>query len=52
MNDSLCSEAPVLIVGSGPTGLTLGCDLARRGVEFRIIEKAPNYFVGSRGKGL
>ena len=43
---------PVLIVGAGPTGLTAACDLARRGVKFRIIEKAPSYFAGSRGKGL
>ncbi|WP_224364509.1 FAD-dependent oxidoreductase [Hyalangium versicolor] len=42
----------VLIVGAGPTGLTLACELARRGVEHRIIEKSPEPFVGSRGKGL
>jgi 2-polyprenyl-6-methoxyphenol hydroxylase-like FAD-dependent oxidoreductase len=45
-------QIPVLIVGAGPTGLTLACDLARRGVDFRIIDRAPQYFVGSRGKGL
>ncbi len=42
----------VLIIGAGLTGLTLACDLARRGVDFRLIEKAPVYFVGSRGKTL
>ena len=42
----------VLIVGAGPTGLALACDLARRDVAFRIIDKAPAYFAGSRGKGL
>jgi 2-polyprenyl-6-methoxyphenol hydroxylase-like FAD-dependent oxidoreductase len=42
----------VLIVGAGPSGLTLACDLARRKVSFRIVDKAPEYFVGSRGKGL
>lgn len=42
----------VLIVGAGPTGLTLACDLARRGVTCRIIDKAQEYFAGSRGKGL
>jgi 2-polyprenyl-6-methoxyphenol hydroxylase-like FAD-dependent oxidoreductase len=42
----------VLIVGAGPTGLTLACDLARRGVNFRIVDKIPTYFAGSRGKGL
>lgn len=32
---------PVLIAGAGPTGLTLACDLLSRGIEFRIIDKAP-----------
>jgi 2-polyprenyl-6-methoxyphenol hydroxylase-like FAD-dependent oxidoreductase len=42
----------VLIVGAGPTGLALACVLARRGVAFRIVDKAAEYFVGSRGKGV
>ncbi|RMQ24208.1 hypothetical protein ALQ07_01902 [Pseudomonas syringae pv. actinidiae] len=42
----------VLIIGSGPTGLTLACDLARRGINVRIIEKAAVPFNGSRGKGI
>jgi len=42
----------VLIVGAGPTGLMMGCELARRGVSFRLVDKAPEYFNGSRGKGL
>jgi 2-polyprenyl-6-methoxyphenol hydroxylase-like FAD-dependent oxidoreductase len=42
----------VLIVGAGPTGLTLGVDLARRGVPVRIVDKSPEPFAGSRGKGL
>jgi 2-polyprenyl-6-methoxyphenol hydroxylase-like FAD-dependent oxidoreductase len=42
----------VLIVGAGPTGLTLACDLARRKVSFRLVDKVPEYFAGSRGKGL
>jgi 2-polyprenyl-6-methoxyphenol hydroxylase-like FAD-dependent oxidoreductase len=45
-------EVSVLIVGAGPTGLTLACDLARRGVDFRIVDKVSAYFGGSRGKGL
>jgi len=45
-------DVPVLIVGAGPTGLTLACDLARRGVRCRVIDKAAALFVGSRGKGL
>ncbi len=32
----------VLIVGAGPTGLTLACTLAQRKVHFRIIEASPS----------
>jgi 2-polyprenyl-6-methoxyphenol hydroxylase-like FAD-dependent oxidoreductase len=42
----------VLIVGAGPTGLMLACELARRGVSFRLIEAAPGPQPGSRGKGI
>ena len=45
-------DIQVLIAGAGPTGLALACDLARRGVQFRIIDKAEAYFIGSKGKGL
>lgn len=41
----------VLIVGAGPTGLTLACDLARRGVPVRIVDKSPEYPRSSRSKG-
>ena len=44
------NETQVLIAGAGPTGLTLACDLARRGVDVRLIEK--ERATGSRGKGL
>ncbi|NVI90650.1 FAD-dependent monooxygenase [Actinomadura sp. BRA 177] len=40
----------VLIIGAGPTGLTLAVDLARRGIRHRIID--PGTPTGSRGKGL
>ncbi|MEN0053315.1 MAG: FAD-dependent monooxygenase [Mucilaginibacter sp.] len=43
---------PVLIVGAGPTGLTLACELVRRGINVRIIDKAPQYHRGSRAKGI
>ncbi|HVW09432.1 MAG TPA: FAD-dependent monooxygenase [Bryobacteraceae bacterium] len=46
------SETSVLIAGAGPTGLTLACDLARRNISFRIVDKAPEYFRGSRAKGM
>jgi 2-polyprenyl-6-methoxyphenol hydroxylase-like FAD-dependent oxidoreductase len=45
-------ENTVLIVGAGPTGLTLAIDLARRGISFRLIEAATTPFEGSRGKGI
>jgi 2-polyprenyl-6-methoxyphenol hydroxylase-like FAD-dependent oxidoreductase len=42
----------VLIVGAGPTGLTLACELARRGISVRLIEASPGPQPGSRGKGI
>ena len=42
----------VLIVGAGPTGLTLACELARRGISPRLIEAEPGPRPGSRGKGI
>ena len=46
------TDISVLIVGAGPTGLILACDLARRGVNFRIVEKTTDSAAGSRGKGM
>ena len=45
-------ETTVLIAGAGPTGLTLACELARRGIGFRLIEAVPGPQPGSRGKGI
>ncbi|GAA1316532.1 FAD-dependent oxidoreductase [Streptomyces sanglieri] len=47
-------DAPVdvLIVGAGPCGLALACDLARRDVRALVVERAPALFPGSRGKGI
>ncbi|MGO4418695.1 FAD-dependent monooxygenase, partial [Streptomyces sp. MCAF7] len=42
----------VLIVGAGPSGLTLAIDLTRRGVRARVVERGADLFPGSRGKGL
>jgi 2-polyprenyl-6-methoxyphenol hydroxylase-like FAD-dependent oxidoreductase len=46
------SITDVLICGAGAAGLSLAIDLARRGVDFRLIEKAAAPFHGSRGKGI
>ncbi|MET9888498.1 FAD-dependent oxidoreductase [Streptomyces sp. NPDC006430] len=45
-------RSDVLIVGAGPTGLALACDLARRGVRALVVERSPELFPGSRGKGI
>jgi 2-polyprenyl-6-methoxyphenol hydroxylase-like FAD-dependent oxidoreductase len=45
-------EKLVLIVGAGPTGLTLALDLARRGISCRLVDAAETPFTGSRGKGI
>ncbi|GFZ89347.1 FAD-dependent oxidoreductase [Dyella caseinilytica] len=45
-------QTEVLIVGAGPTGLMLACELARRDVPFRLIDAAPQPWNASRGKGL
>ncbi|MFH8881393.1 FAD-dependent monooxygenase [Streptomyces californicus] len=41
----------VLVVGAGPTGLVLACDLARRGVAVRIVDRSPAPPRTSRAKG-
>ena len=52
MTTSMQSETNVLIAGAGPTGLTLAIVLRRYGIAVRIIEKAPEFSIGSRGKGV
>ena len=46
------TDTDVLVVGAGPTGLTLACDLARRGVSCRVVERGQSGFPGSRGAGI
>jgi 2-polyprenyl-6-methoxyphenol hydroxylase-like FAD-dependent oxidoreductase len=50
--EAAMTDTTVLIVGAGPTGLTLACELARRAVPFRIIEASAGPQQGSRGKGV
>jgi 2-polyprenyl-6-methoxyphenol hydroxylase-like FAD-dependent oxidoreductase len=45
-------DTQVLIAGAGPTGLTLAIELARRGIDLRIVEKAEQFPAGSRADGL
>ena len=46
------STTDVLICGAGAAGLTLAIELARRKVSFRLLDKLPQPFQGSRGKGI
>lgn len=46
------SITEVLIVGAGPTGLMLACDLQRRGVKLRIIDRAEAPSQDSRAVGV
>ncbi|NKF22021.1 FAD-dependent oxidoreductase [Solimonas marina] len=45
-------DTDVVISGAGAAGLTLAIDLARRGVDFVLIEQNTEPFGGSRGKGI
>ncbi|MDB5497180.1 MAG: FAD-binding monooxygenase, PheA/TfdB family [Phenylobacterium sp.] len=45
-------DTDVLIVGAGPAGLVLACELARRGVAFRLVEQRGEPLRASRGKGV
>src|SRR5580658_10115039 len=45
-------ETQAIIIGAGPTGLTLGIELARRSIAFRLIDAAEGPQPGSRGKGI
>jgi 2-polyprenyl-6-methoxyphenol hydroxylase-like FAD-dependent oxidoreductase len=43
---------PIVVVGAGPAGALLGIELARRGADVRIIEKAPAPSMESRAGGV
>src|SRR5260370_39654252 len=42
----------ILIVGAGPTGLTLAHELLRRGVKPRLIEKTPSASPNTKALGV
>ena len=42
----------VLVVGAGPTGLTLACCLLLHGVSVRVVDRAPGPAVTSRANFL
>lgn len=44
--------ADVLVVGAGPTGLTLAVELARRGVGVRIVDASPAATTETRALGV
>lgn len=45
-------DTDVLIVGAGPTGLMLACQLVRFGISFRIIDKEADLAKESRAIGI
>jgi 2-polyprenyl-6-methoxyphenol hydroxylase-like FAD-dependent oxidoreductase len=46
------SDVPVVIVGAGPTGVLLAIELARRGVEVRVLDKQPSRSQETRAVGI
>jgi len=46
------STTEVLVVGAGPVGLTMACELARHGVRCRIVDKAPAPSSTSKALGI
>jgi 2-polyprenyl-6-methoxyphenol hydroxylase-like FAD-dependent oxidoreductase len=41
-------DPSVVIIGAGPTGLMMACQLAMRNISFRIIDKTDNHTTQSR----
>jgi 2-polyprenyl-6-methoxyphenol hydroxylase-like FAD-dependent oxidoreductase len=46
------ASTDVLVVGAGPTGLTLACELARRGLAVRVVDQALEPAPESRALGV
>ena len=45
---NIASNTDILIVGAGPTGLMLACQLAIHNISFRIIDKTEDHTTQSR----
>jgi 2-polyprenyl-6-methoxyphenol hydroxylase-like FAD-dependent oxidoreductase len=50
MNTTIKTD--VIIVGTGPTGLSLACQLVRYGIDFVLIEKNPGVTTKSKAIGI
>ncbi len=46
------TNTDVIIIGAGPTGLSLACQLVRHGIDFVIIEKNPGVTPHSKAIGV
>ena len=45
-------QTDVIIVGAGPTGLSLACQLTRHGIDFVVVEKNPSVTPYSKALGV
>jgi 2-polyprenyl-6-methoxyphenol hydroxylase-like FAD-dependent oxidoreductase len=52
MGTAMTRSVDVLVVGAGPTGLTLAADLRRRGIDVELVERLAGPDIRSKGKGL
>ncbi|HEV3360919.1 MAG TPA: FAD-dependent monooxygenase [Pseudonocardiaceae bacterium] len=48
----MTSDQPILVVGAGPSGLTMACELFRLGIGCRVVDAAPLTEKGSRAIGV